>query len=89
MDKYLDFLSSNGVVGVKENSTLSTDVLFGDSITDTGDSTQGACVGSANGIRSPLQTNVTILSPGFTPAVTEKPVVTLLWVSAVSNKLNS
>jgi len=89
VDKYLNLFGSDGVVGVKENTALSADMLLCHSISNAGNSTQGTCVCSANGIRCSLQTNVTIFTPGFTPAVTEKPVVTLLWVSTVSNKLNS
>ena len=81
--------SSNWVVGVKKNSTLSTNILFRDSISDAGNSGQWAWVCSALGGRCPLETNVTSLTPGASPAVTNDPVVSILSISSVSNKLDS
>ena len=84
-----DLFSSNWVVGVKKNSTLSTNILFRDSISDAGNSGQWAWVCSALGGRCPLETNVTSLTPGASPAVTHDPVVSILSISSISNKLDS
>merc|ERR1719215_167965 len=90
----LEFLSSGvssqRVGDIIENSTLSTDMLFIIArTTNTSSTIHRSRVGSTLSSGLSLQTDVSILSPPGSPAVSDNPVVTLSWISTITNHLNS
>jgi hypothetical protein len=83
-------VSSQRVGDIIENTTLSTDMLFIIARSSNTSSTiHRSRVGSTLRSGLSLQTDVTILSPSGSPAVSDNPEVTLSSISTITNHLDS
>ena len=82
-------MSSQGVVGVKEDSTLSTHVLLiRAGASNTSRAVHGGGVSPALGLSVPPQSDEAILTPASAPTVPDNPVITLLR-GAIAHHLDS